>query len=243
MADTLLGFFADAERTAQRPWARYRLDRQRWRALAERLASTDWTLLGLWAETAEVHVALMDEAAGEIAVASLACPDGRFPSLSAVRPGAQRLERAAQDLFGLTAEGLSDARPWLDHGQWKRRPFGDGAAIQRPAAAYDFLPVLGESLHQIPVGPVHAGIIEPGHFRFHCNGEIVVRLEARLGYVHKGIESLMAGKPPFDAVKLAGRISGDSTVAYALAFCRAVEAATGAVVPPRAVLLRGLMAE
>jgi Ni,Fe-hydrogenase III large subunit len=98
-------------------------------------------------------------------------------------------------------------------------------------------------VHQIPVGPVHAGIIEPGHFRFHCNGETVVRLEARLGYVHKGIESLLAGRPPFDAVKLAGRVSGDSTVAYALAFSRAVEAATGAVVPARAVALRALMAE
>ncbi|MGH7125396.1 MAG: NADH-quinone oxidoreductase subunit C, partial [Stellaceae bacterium] len=156
MADTLLTFFANAERTAQRPWPRYRIDHQQWRALADRLAGADWTLLGLWAESAEVHVALMDEAAREIAVASLPCPDGRFPSLASVRPSAQRLERAAQDLFGLTADGLSDDRPWLDHGQWRRRPFGDGAVATRPATAYDFLPVLGESLHQIPVGPVHA---------------------------------------------------------------------------------------
>jgi len=104
MADTLLAFFATAERMAQRPWPRYRLDRSQWDALIDRLSGADWTLLGLWAEAAEVHVALMDEAAREIAVASLACPDGRFPSLSAARPSAQRLERAAQDLFGLTAE-------------------------------------------------------------------------------------------------------------------------------------------
>jgi len=243
MADSLLSFFATAERRAQRPWPRYRLSLAHWQALVERLASAGWTLLGLWAETAEVHAALLDEAAREIAVASLACPDRRFPSLSAARPSAQRLERAAQDLFGLTAEGLSDARPWLDHGQWRRRPFGDGAAAARPASAYDFLPVLGESLHQIPVGPVHAGIIEPGHFRFHCSGETVVRLEERLGYVHKGTEALMVGKPPAQAARLAARRSGDATVAHSLAFARAVEAALEIEPPPRAVWLRALMAE
>ena len=88
-----------------------------------------------------------------------------------------------------------------------------------------FLPAEGESLHQIPVGPVHAGIIEPGHFRFTANGETVVRLEERLGYVHKGIETLMEGATLDHAAQLAGRTSGDSTVAYALAFARAVEAA------------------
>ena len=94
-----------------------------------------------------------------------------------------------------------------------------------PAAPYAFLPVEGEGLHQIPVGPVHAGIIEPGHFRFTANGEHVVRLEQRLGYVHKGIESLMAGATLEQAAKLAGRTSGDSTVAYAFAFAQAAEAA------------------
>jgi Ni,Fe-hydrogenase III large subunit len=98
-------------------------------------------------------------------------------------------------------------------------------------------------LHQIPVGPVHAGIIEPGHFRFTANGEAVVRLEERLGYVHKGIEHLLAGATLERAARLAGRLSGDSTVAYALAFAQAVEAATATDVPPRARWLRALMAE
>src|SRR5208283_3469223 len=96
---------------------------------------------------------------------------------------------------------------------------------------------------QIPVGPVHAGIIEPAHFRFTANGETVVRLEQRLGYVHKGIESLMAGATIEKAAQLAGRTSGDSTVAYALAFAHAVEAALNIAVPPRAHYLRALMAE
>ena len=110
-------------------------------------------------------------------------------------------------------------------------------------AAYAFLPANGESLHQIAVGPVHAGIIEPGHFRFTANGEAVVRLEARLGYVHKGIEGLMAGADLASAAKLAARMSGDSTVAYAIAFARAVEAAAAIEAPPRANWLRALMAE
>ena len=111
------------------------------------------------------------------------------------------------------------------------------------APAYTFLPVEGESLHQIPVGPVHAGIIEPGHFRFTASGETVVRLEERLGYVHKGIESLMAGATIERAAQLAARTSGDSTVAYGIAFAHAVEAALNVEAPPRAQYLRALMAE
>ena len=157
-----------------------------------------------------------------------------------------RLERAAADLFGLLPQGLPDTRRWLDHGQWGVSIPWSGSvehAVGAGARPPTFLPAEGESLHQIPVGPVHAGIIEPGHFRFTASGETVVRLEERLGYVHKGIEGLMAGSPVERAAKLAGRTSGDSTVAYSLAFARAVEAALGVEVPPRAVWLRALMAE
>ncbi|TIW71744.1 MAG: hydrogenase expression protein HypE, partial [Mesorhizobium sp.] len=141
-------------------------------------------------------------------------------------------------------QGLPDTRRWLDHGQWgishplAARPGGPAAA-----SSYRFLAAEGESLHQIPVGPVHAGIIEPGHFRFTAGGETVVRLEERLGYVHKGIEALMQGASIDRAAKLAGRTSGDSTVAYSLAFARAVEAALGITPPGRAIWLRALMAE
>jgi len=191
-------------------------------------------------------MALLDEAAGDIAVVSLECPEGRFPSLGARHPPALRLERAIRDLFGLRPDGLPDNRPWLDHGRWGVRfPMAlDPRGKARPAApAYRFLAAEGESLHQIPVGPVHAGIIEPGHFRFTANGETLVRLEERLGYVHKGIEELLSGSTIDRAAKLAGRTSGDSTVAYALAFARAVEHALGLEPPPRAHWLRALMAE
>ncbi len=235
-------FLAAGERMPQRPWPRYRLSVQHWRELVGRLAQgARWSLLGLWGDHDAVHAALFDEMEGSVAVASLDCPDGRFPSLSAVCPGAIRLERAARDLFGLVAEALADTRPWLDHGQWRNA--GAERQDQPAPTAYRFLPAEGEGLHQVPVGPIHAGTIEPGVFRFHCNGEVVVRLEQRFGYTHKGTEALMAGKPLAAAARLAARLSGDSTVACSLAFAHAVEAATGTSVPERAIFLRALLAE
>ncbi|PKU26168.1 NADH-quinone oxidoreductase subunit C [Telmatospirillum siberiense] len=243
---TLMEYLGGGRAVAgHRPWPRYSLDERGWREMVHQLSVSDWTLLGLWADGTEVHAALRDEENAAIAVASVGCPDRRYPSLSGVRPAAIRLERAIHDLYGLTAEGLEDQRPWLDHGRWgQSAPLAivRGAPPSGPVV-YPFLPVEGESLHQIPVGPVHAGVIEPGHFRFTCAGETVVRLEERLGYTHKGVEGHMAGKSLIDAARLAGRISGDSTVAYAIAFARAAEAATGTEAPPRAHWMRALMAE
>jgi Ni,Fe-hydrogenase III large subunit len=189
-------------------------------------------------------MAILDHESSEIGLVSIECPDGRFPSVSHLHPPAMRLERALQDIYGITAKGLPDARPWLDHGRWGVRQPGRNAQACEPLGdAYEFLAAEGAPLHQIPVGPVHAGIIEPGHFRFSANGELVVRLEERLGYVHKGIEKLMTGAPLHRAARLAGRVSGDSTVAYSLAFAQAVESALGIEVPQRAIWLRALMAE
>jgi Ni,Fe-hydrogenase III large subunit len=209
------------------------VNEQGWGKAIDRLAGGNVTLLGLWGDAPNVHMALLDESTGNIAVLTYACTDGKYPSVGAKHAPALRLERAIRDLFKLDAVGSPDTRPWLDHGVWD--------AGQR--TPYTFLPTEGEGLHQIPVGPVHAGIIEPGHFRFTANGEHVVRLEQRLGYVHKGIESLMTGATLDDAAKLAARSSGDSTVAYAFAFARAAEAALQLTAPPRAAYLRALMAE
>jgi Ni,Fe-hydrogenase III large subunit len=241
LADVLGG----GRRVAQhRPWQRLEVDRDRWQGLAAELAAGRLTLLGLWGECAAVHMALLEETAGDVAVATCLCPDGTFPSVGRLHAPAMRPERAIRDLFGLTATGLPDERPWLDHGRWGvSHPLASPPDVAEEAAPYGFLPSEGEGLHQIPVGPVHAGIIEPGHFRFTANGETIVRLEERLGYVHKGIESLLTGASIAQASRLAGRTSGDSTVAYAFAFARAVEAALGIEVPPRAVWLRALMAE
>ncbi len=219
---------------ACRPFPRSIVDEAGWTRAIDQLADGRLTLSGLWGETTAVHMALLEEATGGFAVLTLPCPTGAYPCLSARHPPAIRLERAIRDLSGHEATLAPDSRPWLDHGRWS-----EDAAPQ----AYEFLPSEGEGLHQIPVGPVHAGIIEPGHFRFTASGETVVRLEARLGYAHKGVASLMAGADIDRALTIAERISGDSSLAYAFAFCRAVEAALGVDAPPRAAGLRGIAAE
>lgn len=226
------------------PWPRAVVTPEIWHELLQGLAGGLWNLLGLWGEPGAVHLAVHEEASGALGVASLPCPDGRFPSVGRRHPPAQRLERTITDLVGLQAMDAPDIRPWLDHGRWPMAyPLGTASASPRSLAPYTFLPTQGESLHQIPVGPVHAGIIEPGHFRFTANGEAVVRLEERLGYVHKGIEALLSGLPLEQAARVVSRVSGDSTAAYALAFARAAEAATETAIPERAHWLRALMAE
>ncbi len=212
---------------AHRPWPRAIVTADAWQSAVGQLRDGGLVLAGLWGDVRSVHMALRDRASNEIAVLSLDCPARRFPSVGRLHPPAIRLERAVRDLHGLEPEEAPDTRPWLAHSP----------------GPYRFLPAQGEGLHQIPVGPVHAGIIEPGHFRFTANGEAVVRLEERLGYTHKGVEALMAGGDLARAAKLAGRVSGDSTVAYALAFARAAEAALDVEPPLRAVWLRALMAE
>ena len=219
--------------------------REGWRRAIAALADGTSTLLSLWGEPGVVHMARCDKAGGPVGAISLECPDGSFPSVARDHAPADRLERTIRDLVGLLPDGARDDRPWLDHGRWRVvQPLGAAtAAASGGPPPYGFLAAEGDSLHQIPVGPVHAGIIEPGHFRFAADGETVVRLEARLGYVHKGVQALMQGADPARAARFAGRLSGDSTVACALAFSRAVEAAWQVAVPERAVWLRALMAE
>jgi Ni,Fe-hydrogenase III large subunit len=158
----------------------------------------------------------------------------RYPDISRIFPYASRMQRAAADLFGLAADGAEDTRPWLDHGAWNG---------ERDPLPYPFVRVEGDGVHEIPVGPVHAGIIEPGHFRFSAVGEKVLRLETRLGYTHKGIERRFTELSPLEAHRLAGRVCGDATVAYAWAYCAALESSQGVQVPPRAAWLRALLLE
>lgn len=203
-----------------------------WEELAAGCAAGLHDLSALWVDAGSMRMALSDSARGLRAIVDLGAAD--YPSVGRLHAPALRLERAIRDVYGTNPIDLSDTRPWLDHGRWPGRE-----TEQR----YEFLPVEGEGLHQIPVGPVHAGIIEPGHFRFTANGETVVRLEQRLGYVHKGVEALFVGADIERGARLIGRLSGDSTAAYAWSYARAVEAALGWPVPPRAILLRGVMGE
>jgi Ni,Fe-hydrogenase III large subunit len=237
---------ASGETVECRPWPRHVLTRADWLRLAR---TTTPPLTALWADTTQVHALLADDAERQVLVVSCPVADGRYPALSPARPGAALFERMIADLWGHVAEDGIDARPWFDHGRWPHtapmglRPGPPGPPPEPP----EFLPVEGAveggDLHQVPVGPIHAGIIEPGHFRFTCRGEAVVRMEVRLGYAHKGTLTLMRGKSPRTAARFAARLSGDSTVAHSRAFAHAAEAACDCPAPPRAAALRAVMAE
>ena len=173
--------------------------------------------------------------------------EARYPDLAGIFPAANRMQRAAFDLIGIASDG-DDQRPWLWLASWPidqfplRRDFEASPKWEPGQEEYAFVRVEGDGVHEIPVGPVHAGIIEPGHFRFQVVGEKVLRLEERLGYMHKGIEKRFEALSLAEGCRLAGRVSGDSTVAYAWAYAMAVEAIAGIAVPPRARVAAGARA-
>lgn len=167
-------------------------------------------------------------------------------------PGVDRLERHVQDLLGIAFLDHPNGERWTRHQAWPegvyplRNDFpvaGDHPKRSPADSDYPFTPVAGSGVYEIPVGPVHAGIIEPGHFRFQAVGEEVLRLEERLGYVHKGIEKIAVGRDARGLARLAGRVSGDSTVAHSWAACMAMEHAAGLSVPPRGLAIRAILAE
>ena len=232
------------------------VDTAQWRAAAQALAREGATLVSLWgSDRRDLGDGLAIMAAysrGDRLLCArllLRASPYEFPSISDEFPAANRMQRALYDLLGARALGDGDERPWLRQGAWPADFFplrrdADGArSFASEQEHYAFVPVTGDGVHEIPVGPVHAGIIEPGHFRFSVVGEKVLRLEERLGFVHKGIDKRFEGMPLDDAVRLAGRVSGDSTVAYAWAYSMAVESAAGVTVPARAAWLRALLLE
>ena len=175
--------------------------------------------------------------------------DPRVPSLAAISFPAGRFEREMHDQHGVTPTGHPLPRPLVRHPAWPEHwhPMRADAAA-RPALDPDpdpfpFLTVEGPGVYEIPVGPVHAGLIEPGHFRFSVVGETILKLKARLWYVHKGIEKLFEGRTPAAGLPLAERISGDTAVGHALAYSRAIEDATGLDVPATAEAARALLLE
>ena len=179
---------------------------------------------------------------------SLPTGDSTYPDLAVVFPAANRMQRATFDLVGIASTGRRSTTVGMA-GELADRllsaaPRFRGVPKWQPGEEeYAFVRVEGDGVHEIPVGPVHAGIIEPGHFRFQVVGEKVLRLEQRLGYVHKGIEKRFEAMTAATGYRLAGRVSGDSTVAYAWAYAQALEAIVDAPVPPRALWLRALALE
>ena len=172
-----------------------------------------------------------------------------FPSLSLIIHEAWNYERQIRTFFGLIPVGHPDPRPINLHENWPADVFPLRKDVDwkiRPEIAhgsYQFQVVEGEGIYEIPVGPIHAGIIEPGHFRFSVAGEEIVLLEPKLGYTHKGSEKLFEQLPLNDKVKLSEKISGDSSFSHSLAFCQAAEQLADVTVPTRALYLRTIYAE
>ncbi len=195
-----------------------------------------------------LHVVLEDADGLTMFEHTLPTGDSTYPDLAVVFPAANRMQRATFDLVGIASEA-EDQRPWAWQASWPidcyplRRDFEALAKWQPGQEEYAFVRVEGDGVHEIPVGPVHAGIIEPGQFRFQVVGEKVLRLEERLGFVHKGIEKRFESMAAVTGHRLAGRVSGDSTVAYAWSYAQALEAIATATPPPRALWLRALALE
>src|SRR5574341_708224 len=223
------------------------------RSVAEKARAQKARLVALWASDERTSFALHVASGLRAGLLWLTVPlereHPRYPSIADLYPVANRMQRAAHDLLGVLPQGGADHRKWLRHGAWPagafplRKDFDPATRFETVTDQYPFVRVDGEGVHEIPVGPVHAGTIEPGHFRFSIVVETILRLEERLGYKHKGIEKRFEALGPQEGARLAGRVSGDSTVAYAWAYAMALEAAAGVEPPPRASPLRGIALE
>ncbi len=175
--------------------------------------------------------------------------DARVPSLAALSFPAGRFERAVRDQFGIEPQGHPRPRRLVHHDHWPRgwypmrRDAERAPAFDRDEGTFSFVPVEGDGVYEIPVGPVHAGLIEPGHFRFSVVGETILRMKARLWFLHRGVEKLFEGRTPDQGVELAERVSGDTAVGHGLAYAMAVEGALGLVVSEEDRLVRALLLE
>lgn len=233
-----------------------RVDREEWLRIAQALHDADAKFLTLWgaddrdrdacfrifaAWLLPQSILVLEHALGDTASPS-------YPGISDLFPAALRMERATYDLLGIFAEE-ADTRAWLRHGGWPdslfplRREVSANQSYPLESKPYPFVAVEGDGVHEIAVGPVHAGMIEPGHFRFSVVGEKVLRLDERLGYTHKGVAKRFESLPQREGHRLAARLSGDSAVAFSWAYCAALESITCTTCPPRAVALRALALE
>ena len=241
---------------ANMPSSHLRVDGQQWLWAAEAMRQFCARFLSLWGADDRdrdgcfrIYAAyLLPESVlvVEHSIAAAAAPF--YPSIATLFPAALRMERAVHDLLGISTDE-ADHRGWLRHGGWPETLFPlrrdvDGSQ-QYPivSAPYPCVAVEGDGVHEIAVGPVHAGTIEPGHFRFSVVGEKVLRLEERFGYTHKGVAKLFENLSQQEGHRLAARVSGDSAVAFSWAYCAALEAIAGTTCSSRAILLRALALE
>lgn len=230
-----------------------RVGPREWHAMAQMLRDAGGDLLALWGAEADdgefwVRAAIQDSFHVTVLALKWAATAAPLPSLAPIFSCAGRMERGLRDLLGITVDA-TDARPWLRHGPWPqdqyplRRAFTATGHFPIGDDDYPFVSVAGAGVHEIGVGPVHAGVIEPGRFRFSIVGEKVLRLEEHLGYVHRGLEKRFEGRSVHDGQALAARVCGDSAVAFSWAYGMAVEDLCGLSVSTRALYLRALALE
>ncbi len=228
-----------------------------WYAVAQLIAQCEMRWVALWADQQPqqfVVNACYEQFGNYLIVRTyIALNSPRIQSLTPLFPSTHRMERHIQDLYGVVFLDSLDTRRWTRHQAWQADefPLRKQFPLQRdlphrptpPDFEYPFMFATGIGVYEIPVGPVHAGVIEPGHFRFQAIGEQVLNLEERLGYVHKGVEKLAEGRDAASLARLAGRVSGDTTVGHTWAACMAMERAAAIEVPLRGLMLRAIMAE
>jgi len=188
-------------------------------------------------------------------VALLSHPDGgwlevlgtevgqAYPSFTPSCPQAARFEREVCEQFGVRPAGHPWLKPVRGEASWGPGPVEPHPRGAEIGVGYPFFSMEGSGVHEVAVGPVHAGVIEPGHFRFQCHGEVVHHLEIVLGYQHRGVERALLGGPHRATVQQIEELSGDATVAHATAYCEVREALAAQVVPPRGQALRALALE
>jgi len=193
----------------------------------------------------ELIVVLADDGEGLIEIANTKLEGDAFPSLTPDCPQVHLFEREIAEQWGIVPEG----HPWLKPVRFVRSQRPGRDAWKRPegeapiVGVTDFYRVEGDEVHEVAVGPVHAGVIEPGHFRFQCHGENVFHLEISLGYQHRGVERALVGGPSKRTIAYMETLAGDTSVGHATAYCQIVEGLAGGRVHARAHVLRGVALE
>jgi Ni,Fe-hydrogenase III large subunit len=196
------------------------------------------------AEALELVLVLADDAAGSLEVGRARLSGDSFPSFTPVCPELHLFEREIAEQWGVRPEG----HPWLKPVRFQaprrgKDVWGRPAGVHPQSGVMEFYRVEGEEVHEVAVGPVHAGVIEPGHFRFQCHGEQVFHLEISLGYQHRGVEAALIGGPDKRSIHYAETLAGDTTIGHATAYCQSLEALSGDRPPARGQALRAIALE
>lgn len=191
-----------------------------------------------------LYLVLADDAANRLAVAALRIEGDRYEALTPRCPQVHLFEREIAEQTGLIPEGHPDLKP-VRYGRPRagRDAWGRPADAWPPPAVCDFTPITGDAIHEVAVGPVHAGVIEPGHFRFQCHGEQVFRLEIALGYQHRGVEAALRGAWGPRTLALTETLAGDTTIGHATTCCQVIEALTATMKTARAQAIRAIALE